>query len=456
MTIVQQILFMISATLFVIGVRLLGAPASARRGNTVLMAGMGVALLSTLLFVPHFSHVIWIGAVVILGSIIGVFSARQVRMTAMPQMVAIFNGLGGGAAALVAAGGIMGATGLGDWLARLTMILGSISFGGSIVAFLKLQEWIHVPFSVNRLVRGVGLLVLAVTIVYGLWLGSHGYQASYSLVLLQMVLAALSGALLTLPIGGADMPVIIALLNGLTGLSAAATGFVLVNPLLIIAGTLVGASGTILTQQMSRAMHRSIGNVIWGGGTVSGGATHPESGGVVQQITAEDAAMLLRYSKRVVIVPGYGLAVARAQLEVKQMSDLLENSGVDVLYGIHPVAGRMPGHMNVLLAEADISYDKLWEMERINPRFKEVDVVVVIGANDVTNPAARTEAGSPLYGMPILNVDDATHVIVLKRSMGRGFAGVDNPLYVDPKTRMLFGDAKQSLSLLVRELETAG
>jgi NAD(P) transhydrogenase subunit beta len=241
------------------------------------------------------------------------------------------------------------------------------------------------------------------------------------------------------------------LLNALTGLSAAATGFVLANPLLIIAGTLVGASGTILTQQMSRAMHRSIANVIWTRHQPA--AAVEASSGIVQPITAEDVAMMIRYAKKVVIVPGYGLAVARAQIEVKQITDLLQQFGVEVLFGIHPVAGRMPGHMNVLLAEANVPYDYLWEMERINPRFKDTDVVLVIGANDVTNPAARTQASSPLYGMPILNVDDAGHVVVLKRSMGRGFAGVDNPLYHNPKTHMLFGDAKQSLVALVRELE---
>ncbi|MCL5116127.1 MAG: NAD(P)(+) transhydrogenase (Re/Si-specific) subunit beta [Firmicutes bacterium] len=447
MNVLQQILYMVSATLFVLGVRFLGSPASARRGNALLMGGMGVALLTTLVFIPHFSHVALIVLVVAIGSAIGVVSARRVQMTAMPQMVALFNGLGGGAAALVAAGGTA-PSGLADWLARLTMILGSVSFGGSLIAFLKLQEWLNVRPRYFLGLRVAGLVMLAMAVIDGL--AGHA-SGSPALSVLLMLMAAVTGALLTLPIGGADMPVVISLLNGLTGLSAAATGFVLDNPLLIIAGTLVGASGTILTQQMSRAMHRSLGNVIWGQKVVEseGGG----SGGPVQPITPEDVAMLLRYARKVVIVPGYGLAVARAQMEVKQVTDLLHGFGVDVLFGIHPVAGRMPGHMNVLLAEANIDYDQLWEMERINPRFRETDVVLVIGANDVTNPAARTQVGSPLYGMPILNVDHAGHVIVLKRSMGRGFAGVDNPLYGDPKTRMLFGDAKHSLGALVRELE---
>ncbi|NMP21710.1 NAD(P)(+) transhydrogenase (Re/Si-specific) subunit beta [Sulfobacillus sp. DSM 109850] len=442
---------MISATLFVLGVRFLGSPASARKGNRFLAIGMLVALATTVTFAPRYDHWVFVVLVVLAGSAIGIISARKVRMTAMPQMVALFNGLGGGAAALVAAAGWPGSTGAASGLALLTMILGSLSFGGSIIAFLKLQEWLHVAQRLAFGLRISGLLVLAAAVAGAIFMGtapSPGLGGAIAL----MGAAAVSGALLTLPIGGADMPVVISLLNALTGLSAAATGFVLHNQLLIIAGTLVGASGTILTQQMSRAMHRSLTNVIW-----SGQAAAQQAGsvdGTVQSITPDDVAMLLRYAKKVVIVPGYGLAVARAQLEVKQVTDLLQGFGVEVLFGIHPVAGRMPGHMNVLLAEADVPYDQLWEMDRINPRFRDTNVVLVVGANDVTNPAARTAAGSPLYGMPILNVDEAQNVVVLKRSMGRGFAGVDNPLYVHPKTRMLFGDAKHSLSALVRELET--
>lgn len=448
MTTIQQLAYMASATFFVLGVRYLGSPRSARRGNTLLMLGMAIALLATLVFMPAADHILAIVGVVAVGATIGTLMARRVPMTAMPQMVALFNGLGGGAAALVAVGSL-GSSGLADNLGRLTILLGGISFGGSVIAFLKLQEWLAGPKS-SRLARGGGILVLILAIVTLVL--AH---ASISTALAALVLAALAAALLALPVGGADMPVVISLLNALTGLSAAATGFVLDNPVLIIAGTLVGASGTILTQQMSRAMHRSIGHVLWSRATgqSSAGSSKGDTG-AVQPTSADDVAMQLRFAKRVIIVPGYGLAVARAQLEVKQLTDLLEKNGVEVLFGIHPVAGRMPGHMNVLLAEADISYDKLWEMERINPRFSETDAVLVIGANDVTNPAARTEAGSPLYGMPILEVDRARQIIVIKRSLGRGFAGVDNPLYTDPKTRMLFGDARASLTALVRELDT--
>ncbi len=449
---IAQVLYMASATLFVLGVRFLGSPASARSGNRLLAIGMLLALGTTLAFAPHYDHVVWVALVALLGSAIGVVSARRVRMTAMPQMVAFFNGLGGGAAALVAAGGWPGSSGAASWLALLTMVLGSVSFGGSIIAFLKLQEWIRVDLRMALGLRLLGLTVLAAVVAGAVYLATSGH-GGIGAALGVMAAAAAGGALLTLPIGGADMPVVISLLNALTGLSAAATGFVLQNQLLIIAGTLVGASGTILTQQMSRAMHRSLMNVIWSGKAAQGEAGTAE--GTVQPITHDDTAMLLRYAKKVVVVPGYGLAVARAQLEVKQVIDLLNAFGVEVVFGIHPVAGRMPGHMNVLLAEADVAYDQLWEMDRINPRFRDTDVVLVVGANDVTNPAARTQTGSPLFGMPILNVDEARHVVVLKRSMGRGFAGVDNPLYVDPKTRMLFGDAKHSLGALVRELESA-
>lgn len=448
MNTIGQMFYMASATLLVLGVRQMGSPATARRGNWFLAAGMIVALGTTLAVIPQLNHAVWVAIVVLAGAGIGLWSAKAVRMTAMPQMVALFNGLGGGAAALVACGGLSsGHDGL--WLALLTMVLGSLSFGGSVTAFLKLQEWLKATPR-HPLIRVLGLMVLAGAVALALKSGLSGPSLLVSGAVIGG--AAVAGAVLTLPIGGADMPVVISLLNGLTGLSAAATGFVLGNNLLIIAGTLVGASGTILTQQMSRAMHRSLGSVIWRGPSLKSGIAQVQ--GSVQQITPDDVAMLLRYARQVVIVPGFGLAVARAQLEVKQVTDLLQSFGVDVLFGIHPVAGRMPGHMNVLLAEANVSYDRLWEMERINPRFRETDVVLVVGANDVTNPAARIADGSPLYGMPILNVDEAASVVVLKRSMGPGFAGVDNPLYVDPKTRMLFGDAKHSLSALVRELET--
>lgn len=427
----------------------MGSPATALKGNRWLQLGMGLALVTTLLDVRHFLHLGAVVAVVALGSATGLLGARCVKMTAMPQMVAVFDGLGGGAAALVAAGGWSGSHGASLWLAFVTVLLGSISFGGSTVAFLKLQEWLHGGGSA-AFIRISGALALGLAVVFGI----HGVllPRGFGAVTSVLILGVVGGGILTLPIGGADMPVVISLLNALTGLSAAATGFVLHVPILIIAGTLVGASGTILTREMSRAMHRSLGGVVWG--TMKAGTAVMGNAGDVQEAANQDVAWLLRYARGLAIVPGYGMAVARAQMEVKQITDLLHGFGVEVVFGIHPVAGRMPGHMNVLLAEANIDYEALWEMERINPRFRDMDVVLVVGANDVTNPVARSAVGSPLYGMPILNVDEAKSVVVIKRSLGHGFAGVDNPLYYHPKTRMLFGDAKAVLAQLARELET--
>ena len=421
---------------------------------------MAIAFITVIVTNHHFS-ILWVGLAVILGAVAGTVSARRVRMTAMPQMVALFNGMGGGAAALVSIGEWVRAIGNGSTLpvsaalaALFTILIGSISFTGSVLAFLKLQEWISgrpVTYGGQKLVNGILFLV---AVVIGVVLTIHSSATLGSVFFLFVVLALALGLLVTLPIGGADMPVVISLLNAFTGLAAAATGFLLANNVLIIAGALVGASGTILTLQMSRAMNRPISNIFFGAfGQVSAGGTTVSTDGVVQSTTVEDVATLLAYSRRVVIVPGYGLAVARAQQEVRQLADKLAPKGVDVSYGIHPVAGRMPGHMNVLLAEANVPYDRLFEMEAINPQFPETDVVLVIGANDVTNPAARNEPSSPLYGMPVLNVDQARRVIVLKRSMNPGFAGIDNPLYTNPKTSMLFGDAKSSLSELLKALD---
>ncbi len=449
MTIAVQLGYMAAATLLVLGLRFMGSPASALKGNRWLAMGMALALLTTLVSLRHFSHLVGVLVAVAAGVLGGTAGARRVKMTAMPQMVAMFNGLGGGAAALVAAGGWHGSHGASLWLALVTVLLGSVSFGGSVIAFLKLQEWLP-SLKGLRVWRMAGILAMLVAISFGI--AGAVNPTGLAPISLTLLAAALAGAMLTLPIGGADMPVVISLLNALTGLSAAATGFVLHLPILIIAGTLVGASGTILTQEMSRAMHRSLLGVLWG--TLKGSSGAAEQEGSIQEASAQDIAWLLRYARSVAIVPGYGLAVSRAQMEVKQVTDLLTRFGVQVVFGIHPVAGRMPGHMNVLLAEANIDYEALWEMDRINPRFRDMDVVLVLGANAVTNPAARTAQGSPLYGMPILNVDDAKAVVVLKRSLGRGFAGVDNPLYYDEKTRMLFGDAKATLTQLARELET--
>jgi len=389
---------------------------------------------------------------------IGAYAARAVKMTAMPQMVALFNGVGGGAAALVALsdfhqvapepGRIKADVGISIMLSAL---IGSVSFAGSLVAFGKLQELISgrpIVYPGQKLVNGAllaALLVLAIVVLAG--------QQRQTLVIALLCGALLFGVLFVLPIGGADMPVVISLLNAFTGLAAAATGFVLHNNVLIVSGMLVGASGTLLTMLMGRAMNRSLANVLFGafGQVVAGtaGAAAGVDGASVRSATAEDVAVMLAYAKKVVVVPGYGLAVAQAQHDVRTLADLLEQRGVEVTYAIHPVAGRMPGHMNVLLAEANVPYPQLKEMDEANPEFPRTDVALVIGANDVVNPDARSNAGSPIYGMPILNVDESKQVVVLKRSMNPGFAGIDNPLFLNPRTVMLFGDAKDSVEKLI-------
>ena len=461
MDMLLQVGYLITAILFILGVMRLRSPATAKSGNLVAASGMAVAFIVTLIRYHSFSW-LWIGLALVLGAVAGGYAARKVRMTAMPQMVALFNGMGGGAAALVSIGELHS-----EWIhgvssaaasitALLTVLIGSISFTGSLLAFSKLQEWVRgrpVTFPGQKIVNAV---LLVIVLIFGIDMIVSGGIHALPLLVLYILLSALAGLLLVLPIGGADMPVVISLLNALTGLAAAATGFLLSNNVLIIAGALVGASGTILTQQMSRAMNRPIHNIVFGAfGQVAPGAAGVEAsgGGVVQSATVDDVATMLAYSRSVVIVPGYGLAVARAQQEVRQLTEKLSERGVTVRFGIHPVAGRMPGHMNVLLAEAEVPYDQLYEMDAINPQFPQTDVVLVIGANDVTNPAARNQPSSPLYGMPILNVDQAKRVVVLKRGMSPGFAGIDNPLYTNPKTSMLFGDAKASLDHVIRALD---
>ena len=454
-----QAAYMVAAALFVIGIMLLRAPATARTGNLVAALGMLIALVFGVV-ATHLHHTLLLAGLFVIAGVAGAVVARRVRMTAMPQLVALFNGMGGGAAALVAldvtlkavaAGSLSGATSIPGFF---TLIIGSVSFAGSLIAFAKLQEILSgrpMVYPGQHLVNGGVLLVILVASVLAV---AGGIGAGPTAIGVALV-AALLGVLFVLPVGGADMPVIISFLNSLTGLAAAATGFVLQNDLLIVAGALVGASGTILTLIMSRAMHRSLANVLFGGfGQVRQGSG-PALEGSVHPTTADEVAMLLAYSQRVVIVPGYGMAVARAQQEVRDLMDRLLARGVDVRFGIHPVAGRMPGHMNVLLAEANVPYDRLYEMEVINPEFSRTDVVLVIGANDVTNPAARTNPGSPIYGMPVLNVDQAKTVVVLKRSMAPGFAGIDNDLFLMDKTLMLFGDARASVAALVQELREA-
>jgi NAD(P) transhydrogenase subunit beta len=390
-----------------------------------------------------------------IGSAVGVVGARKVKMTAMPQMVALFNGVGGGAAALVAIAEFHIASAHLDTTpivsTVLSALIGSISFAGSLIAFAKLQELIQgrpITFP-GQNVFNAAVFLSAVGLGIALIAGVHQQWVLWLLV----ALAVLFGVLFVLPIGGADMPVVISLLNAFTGLAASATGFVLSNTVLIVAGMLVGASGTLLTLLMAKAMNRSVSNVLFGAfGQVQAGAgtgMRTDDGRTVRATTAEDVAVQLSFAQKVIVVPGYGMAVAQAQHDVRTLAELLEEKGVDVLYAIHPVAGRMPGHMNVLLAEANVPYDALKEMDEINPEFPQTDVALVIGANDVTNPAARHDTSSPIYGMPILDVDKAHSVIVMKRSMNPGFAGIDNELYLEPQTTMLFGDAKDSVVKLI-------
>jgi proton-translocating NAD(P)+ transhydrogenase subunit beta len=442
---------------FILALRFLSSPATARRGNWIGAVGMLIAIAVT--FAQNAIVSYWeILVGMAIGGAFGAMGARRVKMTAMPQMVALFNGVGGGAAALIslaefhntapAPGHLHGDISVAIILSAL---IGSISFAGSMVAFAKLQELIQgrpIVYPGQQLVNGAlfaAVLACGIAIVAG---------AEQQWLMVALILGALLfGVLFVLPIGGADMPVVISLLNAFTGLAAAATGFELENNVLIVSGMLVGASGTMLTVLMGRAMNRSIANVLFGAfGQVSTGAAAAAAdtdGGTVRSASADDIAVMLAYAHKVIFVPGYGMAVAQAQHDVRQLADLLEQRGVEVSYAIHPVAGRMPGHMNVLLAEANVPYPQLHEMDESNEEFPRTDVALVIGANDVTNPDARNNQGSPIYGMPILNVDQAQTVVVLKRSMNPGFAGIENPLFVNPKTVMLFGDAKASITDLI-------
>jgi NAD(P) transhydrogenase subunit beta len=459
---VANLLYLITIVTFILALKFLSNPTTARRGNQIGAAGMILAVVVTWIRIGTTSW--WAIALgMLIGGGFGAVAARKVKMTAMPQMVALFNGVGGGAAALIALAELHrilpepGAPKVDISLAIvLSALIGSISFSGSMVAFAKLQELIQGrPITYPGQQFGNGALFL-LALVSGLVLVG-GVQDQWLLWLL-VVASLCFGVLFVLPIGGADMPVVISLLNAFTGLAVAASGFELENNVLIVAGMLVGASGTLLTLMMGRAMNRSIANVLFGAfGQVSAGAAAVaagDGGGTVRSASAEDVAVMLAYAHKVVFVPGYGLAVAQAQHDVRQLADLLEAKGVEVTYAIHPVAGRMPGHMNVLLAEANVPYPQLKEMDEANPEFPRTDVAVVVGANDVVNPDARSNQGSPIYGMPILNVDESQTVVVLKRSMNPGFAGVENPLFYNPRTVMLFGDAKDSITKLIQDVKT--
>jgi NAD(P) transhydrogenase subunit beta len=453
-------LYIVAFSLFIYGLMGLTGPKTAVRGNRIAAVGMGIALVATLL-IPGIGNWGLIILGVVIGTAVGIPAARQVRMTAMPQMVALFNGVGGGAVALIAWVEFRTSNGYADdatYVAIFSLfaaIVGSVSFWGSNIAFAKLQELLP---GRPIMIRGaqpfinLALLVVAVACAVAIVAGSD----AQILMIALLVAAAALGNCVVLPIGGADMPVVISLLNAFTGLSAAATGVALNNTALIVAGMIVGASGSILTNLMATAMNRSIPSIVaggFGGVITAGGVSDDGVERTVRSTTASDAAVQMAYANRVVIVPGYGMAVAQAQHAVHEMTKLLEQKGIEVSFAIHPVAGRMPGHMNVLLAEADVPYDQLKEMDEANSQFPRTDVSLVIGANDVTNPDARAKADSPIYGMPILNVDESSSVIVLKRSMNSGFAGIDNPLFYDPKTAMLFGDAKASVSEITEELK---
>ncbi len=453
------VLYLIAAVLFIIGLMRLSSPATARTGNILAAIGMLIAVVITLLLQDILNYTMILVGIAI-GGVIGGVAARAVKMTAMPQMVGIYNGLGGGASLLIAAAEFFRYYKLDGGFdvqsaatIMITVLIGAVTFSGSIIAFGKLQGFVQsrpITYPFQNIFNLVIFLAILGAIIYLIVV-----PESIPLFLGLIAVALVLGVLLVIPIGAADMPVVISLLNSYSGLAAAAAGFVLGNMFLIISGALVGASGFILTRIMCRAMNRSLTNVIFGAfGAVASSATDSVGGErVVRETSGEEVATLLGYSKRAIIVPGYGLAVAQAQHQVAELADMLEARGVDVKYAIHPVAGRMPGHMNVLLAEANIPYDKLFDLDQINNDFERADVVVVVGANDVVNPVARNMEGSPIYGMPILNADRAQSVVVIKRSLSPGFAGIDNPLFYMDKTMMFFRDAKQAFLEIIDEVK---
>jgi NAD(P) transhydrogenase subunit beta len=463
--------YLLSAVLFIFGLKRMQSPVTARTGNVLASLGMLVAVVATLFLQEILTWPVMVAGVV-LGGLIGVVLARTVEMTAMPELVAVFNGFGGAASALVAgaetAKYVGGAAALPESVVvtvltiSLSVLIGTVTFSGSVVANGKLSGWITgspISFPGMRVITVV-LLLAALGLVAGIVqagaAGEFGPRMVYYATGLGAA-ALLLGVLLVIPIGGADMPVVVSLLNSYSGLAAAATGFAIDNTALIVSGTLVGAAGLILTQIMCEAMNRSFANVMlggFGGGDGAAGGPDVPEGKTVNETSPQDTAILLSYAERVVIVPGYGLAVAQAQNEIREVADLLEAQGIDVRYAIHPVAGRMPGHMNVLLAEANVSYEKLYEMDDINPDFPSTDVALVVGANDVVNPAARDDEGSPIYGMPILNVDEAQTTVVIKRSLSPGYSGVPNDLFYKDNTKMLFSDAKEAAAEIADEVKT--
>jgi proton-translocating NAD(P)+ transhydrogenase subunit beta len=452
--------YLVAAVCFILALKGLSSPGTARRGNLIGAAGAVLACVVVFL-AEDLDHMVPILIAIVVGSAIGVPAARRVAMTQMPQLVALFNGVGGAAAALVAALELTGSTGASSQIAAaagaFTVLVGAVSFAGSCVTFAKLQELMTtrpVVFPGGPLLMAAAS-VAAVGVAVAVVFDAHDSTVTPWLLVLLAVLALLVGVLFVLPVGGADVPIVISLLNAFTGLTVAASGYVLDNVLLLVAGTLVGASGTILTRMMAAAMGRSTASILFGafkGGSTAGSTAVSDR--PVRSASAEDVAILLGYARKVVIVPGYGLAVAQAQHTIHELVDVLEKKGVQVVYGIHPVAGRMPGHMNVLLAEANVPYDQLKEMDEVNSELPSTDVALVVGANDVVNPAAKTSPGSPIYGMPILDVGEAKAVVFLKRSMRPGFSGIENELLYEPGTTLLFGDAKDSLTKVLQALKT--
>ncbi|MCI0514874.1 NAD(P)(+) transhydrogenase (Re/Si-specific) subunit beta [candidate division KSB1 bacterium] len=454
--ITTQLVYLIAAVLFIFGLKELSSPKTARRGNLIALLGMLLAIVITLWDkkIIDFTYII---AGIIIGSAIGAITAKKVQMTAMPQMVALFNGFGGGASVFVAFAEFLSTTSTTYSIVTtiLSVLIGSVTFTGSLIAFAKLQGIMRGAPIVYRMQQFINGILLAAIVAAGIFLVLD--PSLVALMILVLVISSILGVTSVIPIGGADMPVVISLLNSYSGLAAAATGFVLNNNVLIVSGALVGASGIILTQIMCKAMNRSLTNVLFGavGTDDSKGVSAGPQRRQVTEYSNEDAATMLESAQSVVIVPGYGLAVAQAQHILQEMASELMSRGIKVRYAIHPVAGRMPGHMNVLLAEANVPYDLLLEMDEINEDFKNTDVALVIGANDVINPAARYKKDSPLYGMPILNVDQARTVMISKRSLASGFAGEDNELFYDPKTMMIFGDAKKTVTEIVRLLKAS-
>jgi len=465
---ILEITYVIASVLFILGLKMLSHPESARKGNILAAIGMVMAIIATILFHKKDGEPIHniglILAAIAIGTIIGWIIAKRVKMTAMPQLVSFFNGMGGAAAALISmmefphvSQELIAKSGManGHVLAILLgLMIGTVSWAGSMIAFGKLDGWIG-DLRVKAM-KYVNLTILAVLIGFIVYIMTRDVQASAELtplIYIMFVIAVVYGVLFVMPIGGADMPVVISLLNSFTGVAAAMGGFLYNNQAMLTGGILVGSAGTILTILMCNAMNRSLLNVIVGVFGGGGQSTADAGGGIIKEVSLTDAAVLLSYSKKVVIVPGYGLAVAQAQHICHELDKLLEEKGVEVKYAIHPVAGRMPGHMNVLLAEADVPYDKLIESDEINPDLPNTDVLVVIGANDVVNPAAEDDPSSPIYGMPIIKARDAKNVIVMKRGMGKGYAAIENMLFFNDKTRMLFGDAKGTLQALVTEVK---